>query len=275
MESDVGEKDRQFVNALAQGLEILRAFEPAGGWMSARELSERTGLPKQTISRLTSTLRELNCLSFDPRRGLYALAPGVLSLGYSVMASADLGDRASPVLDALARSVNGVATLAALDVDEVVYLRVFASEATVSVHVCVGAKLPLAVTACGRAIVAGMGEEAREALFEKARAKRSREEVAAIEGAAAEALDEYQRLGFCSSIGLRSPEVNGVAAPVRCFDCGSVFAFGLTAPAYLQPAERWFETHGPRTAEAARRMSAPDTTPKGSSRRCDCVEQGD
>lgn len=258
MERDVGEKDRQFVNALAQGLAILRAFEPSGGWLSAREISERTGLSRQTVSRLTSTLRELNCLSADPQNNAFSLAPGVLSLGYSVMAQADLGDRASPVLDALARSAGGVATLSTLDLSEVMYLRVFSSGAPVSVPICVGAKLPMATSACGRAIVAGMSEEARATLMEQARAKLSKDEVAEMQAATDEAIEEYKRYGFCSSMGRWSPRVNSVAAPVRCFDCGTVFAFSIAAPAYLEPEDVWFEVHGPKIAEAARRLSAPE-----------------
>lgn len=257
MDIDAGEKDRQFVNALAQGLEILRAFEPDGVALSAKELAEKTGLPKQTVMRLTSTLRELNCLTTDRRDGAFSLAPGTLSLGYSVMASADLGDRASHALAGLARSVGGVATLAALDLDEVVYLRVFKSDATVTVQVCVGAKLPAATSACGRAIIAGVASSARRELFERIRAERSPESAEAFEAAAESAIEEYEQFGFCSSIGRWSPDVNAVAAPVRCFDCSSVFAFGLNAPSYLEPAETWFDTHGPAVGEMASRMSAP------------------
>ncbi|MDH3232081.1 MAG: helix-turn-helix domain-containing protein, partial [Alphaproteobacteria bacterium] len=53
-----GAKDRQFVTALARGLEVLRAFQE-GGPLGNQEIARRTGLPKPTVSRLTHTLKQL------------------------------------------------------------------------------------------------------------------------------------------------------------------------------------------------------------------------
>ena len=48
-------KERQFVLALARGLEILRSFEPGDRLLGNQDISRRTGLPKPTVSRLTSS----------------------------------------------------------------------------------------------------------------------------------------------------------------------------------------------------------------------------
>ena len=50
-------KDRQFVTALARGLEILRCFQAGDPALGNQDIAERTGLPKPTVSRLTHTLR--------------------------------------------------------------------------------------------------------------------------------------------------------------------------------------------------------------------------
>jgi DNA-binding IclR family transcriptional regulator len=56
-------RDRQFVNGLARGLEVLRAFRPDDGPLGNHALAERTGLPRSTVSRLTYTLTSLGYLS--------------------------------------------------------------------------------------------------------------------------------------------------------------------------------------------------------------------
>ena len=56
-------KDRNFVTALARGLEVLRCFRPNEIELTNAEFAERTGLAKATISRLTHTLCELDYLS--------------------------------------------------------------------------------------------------------------------------------------------------------------------------------------------------------------------
>ena len=74
-------KDRQFVNALARGLELLRCFQPGDTELGNAELARRTGMPKPTVSRLTYTLTKLGYLAFSESRGTYRLAAGVLALG--------------------------------------------------------------------------------------------------------------------------------------------------------------------------------------------------
>ena len=73
--------DRQFSMNLARGMQVLRAFSVREPLLGNRELADRTGLPKPTISRLTYTLTLLGYLSRDTRLKKYRLGTGVLSLG--------------------------------------------------------------------------------------------------------------------------------------------------------------------------------------------------
>ena len=77
--------DRKFVSALARGLEVLRCFRPGEASLSNNDISERTGLPKPTVTRLTHTLRKLGYLVYSEKTGNYQLGSGVLSLGYGVL----------------------------------------------------------------------------------------------------------------------------------------------------------------------------------------------
>lgn len=47
------EKDRQFVTALARGLELLRCFSPRESVLSNQELARKANLPRPTVSRPT------------------------------------------------------------------------------------------------------------------------------------------------------------------------------------------------------------------------------
>src|SRR5262245_36166824 len=63
-------EDRQFVTALARGLEVLRAFGP-GEALANSEIAARTTLPRPTVSRLTYTLTKLGYLIQDPATERY------------------------------------------------------------------------------------------------------------------------------------------------------------------------------------------------------------
>ncbi len=55
-------KDRKFVEALARGLEVLRAFTHGHAVRGNQDIARITGLPKPTVSRLTYTLTQLGYL---------------------------------------------------------------------------------------------------------------------------------------------------------------------------------------------------------------------
>ena len=73
-------KDRQFVNALARGLEVLRCFRPGEQFLTNAELAKRCGIPKPTITRLTYTLTKLGYLNYSEHLAKYQLGAGVLAL---------------------------------------------------------------------------------------------------------------------------------------------------------------------------------------------------
>jgi DNA-binding IclR family transcriptional regulator len=79
--------DRQFSMNLARGMEVLRAFTAVDPVLGNREISDRTGLPKPTVSRLTYTLTLLGYLSRVEGLQKYRLGSGVLSLGYPLLAN--------------------------------------------------------------------------------------------------------------------------------------------------------------------------------------------
>ncbi|MGB3506978.1 MAG: helix-turn-helix domain-containing protein, partial [Xanthobacteraceae bacterium] len=79
--------DRNFVVALARGLEVLRAFHPKDGLLGNQEIAARTNLPKPTVSRLTYTLTKLGYLTQVPRFEKYQLTPAAMSLGYAALAN--------------------------------------------------------------------------------------------------------------------------------------------------------------------------------------------
>ena len=95
-------KDRQFVNSLARGFEILRAFAPNDTLLGNQEIAERTGLPKPTVSRLTYTLTRLGYLTYLDRLAKYQLGTSVLALGYAALASMGIRQIAKPHMQALA-----------------------------------------------------------------------------------------------------------------------------------------------------------------------------
>lgn len=156
-------EDRRFVTALARGLEVLRCFRPADRWLAHQEIARRTGLPQATVSRLTFTLTALGYLRHRGTRGEYALAPGVLALGFAMLNNFDIGRIARPHMQALADLAQAAVSLGVRRSLTMVYVAHCRSAAPLTLGLDVGTQLPLATTAMGRALYVALqpAEQAR------------------------------------------------------------------------------------------------------------------
>ena len=121
--ADKQEKDRQFVTALARGLELLRCFTPRESTLSNLDLARKSGLPRPTVSRLTHTLARLGYLRLLPR-GKYQLDVGVMAFGYSMISNLPIRAIAQPLMVNLANEVGATVAMSARDRLDMVYLDV-------------------------------------------------------------------------------------------------------------------------------------------------------
>src|ERR1700694_4348608 len=77
--------DRHFVTALARGLEVLACYRHGDRVLGNQELSQRCGLAKSTVSRLTHTLTKLGYLIYVEDSAKYSLGTATLSLGSAML----------------------------------------------------------------------------------------------------------------------------------------------------------------------------------------------
>jgi DNA-binding IclR family transcriptional regulator len=170
LRDDEATKDRNFVTALARGLELLSCFRDGEVTLTNSDFSDRTGLPKATISRLTYTLCELGYLIADLRTGTYRLGAAALNLGFSVLSGIDIQDLAQKEMAQLRDGPNSYITVALGEVYqlEVVYVATSNSLEGVALVARIGSRLPLCPSAIGQSILVGMRDDAREAVFEYA-----------------------------------------------------------------------------------------------------------
>jgi DNA-binding IclR family transcriptional regulator len=245
-------KDRQFVTALARGLEILRCFNPGERFLGVSELSRRTGLPKPTVSRLAGTLTKLGYLSFSGHYGQYQLAPGVLSLGYAFLSNVDIRQIARPMMQELAESSQTSTSLAIGDRLSLVYVETVRSSASIGLQLGIGSRLPMATTATGRAYLAGCLPREREILMTQLK-KQDPENWPAILTGIEQGLKDFKDRGFCISIKEWNKDVSGVGVPFHAPD-GTLMAFNCAGPAFLLQRKKLIDEIGPRLVALVGRL---------------------
>jgi len=256
-ELDGEEKDRNFVTALARGLEILRCFRRGDLTLTNSDFSERTGLPKATISRLTHTLCALDYLVADTRVGTYRLSAGVLRLGFSRLAAMDIRDRAKHEMQALrVEGPNPFVTVALGEQHrtDVIYLATDSSTEGVTLVVRVGTRLPLFHSAIGKAILAVTPEERVEQIFGFARAE-GREQEAEARLQYKDALREYAQKGFCTGYGISRSDVNGIAMPLHALSDGRIYAMNVGGPSYRVKPKQLESVYAERLLKVVQALS--------------------
>ncbi|WP_372000516.1 IclR family transcriptional regulator [Tistrella mobilis] len=247
-------RDRNFVTALARGLEVLRAFRVGNQPMGNQELAEITGLPKPTVSRLTYTLTRLGYLSYNERIGKYRLGSAVLTLGYSMLAGLTVRDIARPLLQEIADYSGVSAALGDRDRLNVLYVECCRADTAVTLRLDVGSRIPIATSAIGRAFLAGLPEQERGFLMEHIQ-RRSGAEWPKIREGIMQALDEVNARGFCTSIGEWTTGVNAVGVPLRR-PSGGLMAINCGGPSFIVHRERIEKDIGPRLVRIAQQIEA-------------------
>lgn len=246
-------KDRQFVNALARGLELLRCFGPGDLTLSNADLARRTGMPKPTVSRLTYTLTRLGYLHHAEASGLYQLGPGVLALGYRMLSSMDIRTMARPLMQELAEQSQATVSLGTRDRLSMVYVETCRSSAHVTLRLDVGARIPLATTAMGKALLCVLPEAERGQLLDSVR-QRDPNNWPLVRAGVEQAQRDYQERGFCMSAGEWQGDVHAVGVPVLGIDGQQLLSFNCGGPSYLLPRERLEEDVGPRLVRLVRQI---------------------
>jgi len=207
-----GVKDRQFVTALARGLEVLRAFQE-GGPLGNQEIARRTGLPKPTVSRLTHTLKQLGYIVHDERLAKYRTGPGVLALGQSTLANTTLLRVARPYMQELCEHSGASVALGTRDRLEMVYFENILGKSATALRLDVGARLPIGVTAMGRTYLAALPSGERAYLMKHLETLH-RARWPGIRDAIEAAVVQYEERGFCLAAGEWQREVAAVGAPI-------------------------------------------------------------
>lgn len=247
------EKDRQFVTALARGLELLRCFSPRESVLSNQELARKANLPRPTVSRLTYTLTRLGYLKQLPQ-GKYQLDVGVMSFGYGMLSNLSIRAVAHPLMEQMANHANAAVAMAARDRLQMVYLDVVHGQGNLTMRRQVGTHLPMHLSAAGRACLAGLPENECDFLLDHIRTRHS-EDWPKLRKGLEKAFRDYADYGYCLSIGEWNRDVNAVAVPMTHAQHG-LLAFNCGGPSFQLSREKLEEDIGPRLVHMVSNIEA-------------------
>lgn len=245
---------KEEVSALARGLTLLKAIGMAAAPMGNRELADTTGIPKATVSRLTATLVGAGYLRQSRDSERFSLGPALLDMSSRYLQHFDLRTVARPHLTDLSEFAGASIHLGVRDeLDMLVIDSLRPRSALISSRIEVGSRMSIATSASGRAYLAALPEPEQTALLEQIR-EETGENWHTIEPRLMASVEEYGRVGYCSSFGEWHPHIHALGFALQG-PRGERYGVSCGGPAYLLPREAMLDRVVPRLLDVAQRIA--------------------
>lgn len=208
---DAGEGD--VIQVVSRAFDVLRCFEGHEIRLGNLEISNRCGLPRSTVSRLTHTLTRMGQLVYLPRDQKYRIGPSAVAMSASMMKGAQLRSMIRQRLQEVAEQLPGTVGFVVPDRFHLVYLQFARSASALGLHEGTGSRISMASTAAGAAYTAALAPEVGDAFI--ADMEREAPEAVKILRPRIEANRQSLReRGYVVACGLWSPHINGLAVPI-------------------------------------------------------------
>lgn len=248
------EASGDFVQSLARGLAVIRAFDAQHPELTLSEVARRADITRAAAGRFLRTLEQLGYVRSDER--LFALTPRVLELGFSYLSSLSLPEIVQPHLERLSRDVDESVSAAVLDGPDIVYIARVPTRRIMSVRITIGTRFPAYATSMGRVLLAGMPDAGRDALLAASALPALTARTVTDPRELTREIDRVREQGWAIVDGELEPGLRSVAAPLRDRRGDVIAAVNVSTSATRDSVEHVVDEYLPRLLETCRAIDA-------------------
>lgn len=156
---------RDFSEALARGLRIIRAFNSEARTMSLSDLARAVDLPRATVRRTLLTLIHLGYVEAAGRS--FSLTPNVLALAGAYLEASTATSILQPACERLSAEHGEIFSIAVMDAPDAVMVAYSRARSMYMLGDGIGLRIPAHCTAVGRVLLADLAETEREAFLDR------------------------------------------------------------------------------------------------------------
>lgn len=208
-----GAASGEFVQSLARGLSVIRAFDAEHAVLSLSDVARRTELTRAAARRFLHTLGSLGYVRTDGRQ--FSLTPRVLDLGFSYLSALSVPEIIQPHLEALSREVGESVSAAVLDGTDVVYVARVPTRRIMSVRITIGTRFPAYATSMGRILLAALPEADADAVLSASVLEAHTDRTLTDPAALRAELERVRAQGWALVDGELEPGLRSIAAALR------------------------------------------------------------
>src|SRR6201994_3004610 len=207
------EGEGDVIQVVSRAFDVLRCFEGHEARLGNIEISNRCGLPRSTVSRLTHTLTRMGQLVYLPRDQKYRIGPSAVAMSTSMMKGLQLRNLIRLRLQDIAEQLPGTVGFVIPDRYHLVYLEYARAANALGLHETTGSRIAMGTTAAGHAYTAALAPEMGDALLNEME-REMPDTAKALRPRIENNRRSLKEHGYVVACGLWSPHINGLAVPL-------------------------------------------------------------
>lgn len=213
--------------------------------LSLADLSRVLNLDKSVIHRILATLVRRRFLEQDAETKRYSVGLRMWEIGQRYLSLSPLEDLAHEAIASVVRRHHyATGYVAALDGDQMVILSTVRGAGPVNIHIDPGTRLPAALTATGRVILANLPPDRLKRLHRRLVSQRregvGEPRVLDLD----EELEQIRRRGYAENRGEYFPGIGTVALCVHSAEGGPIAAISVDFPIAVETERLWEDLPG-------------------------------
>ena len=151
--------------SVRHAMEVLECFSADKPELGVTEIAQRMNLQKSTVFTILSTFQSMGYIGKNPDTSRYFLGNRLLHFSYIINSHIGLREQFLPYLNKIAEGTHEVCYFGMLDDGEVLYLESAYPPGQSHLRNVLGERAPLYCTGLGKAMMANLPENDREALL--------------------------------------------------------------------------------------------------------------
>jgi IclR family pca regulon transcriptional regulator len=245
--------DRDYVNSLARGLEVICAFTRTRPKMTLSDVAKSTGMTRATARRFLLTLVREGYADRD--ENFFNLKPKILQLGYSALSSMGILEVIQPVMTDLSATVGESVFAAMLSGDNVTYIARATTDRLINVSITVGRQAPAHAVSIGRILLAYEPEEALLQYLDRVKLKKLTPHTITSKVKLREAIEHARVVGYSIIDQEMEVGLGSLSVPVRDNSGRTILALNVCCPSTRHSPEEMKQKILPELLAASRRIT--------------------
>ena len=215
------------IQSLVRAITILKCFENEKE-LGVTEISRKAALNKSTTFNIVTTLERYGLLEQDENSSKYKLGIELFRMGMKV--NANLRKIVLPYLDELVLQFKETVNFVLRDGDYVVYMDKVESPHSMRISTDVGTRLPINVTAVGKAILSGLPDDEFCTIINRLNFVKYTDNTICDKNSLAKYVKKVKENGYAEDFEELEMGLTCVAAPIFNFKGKAYAAISISGP---------------------------------------------